>query len=390
VADTVAHYSGVQLCGAVWACPVCGPRIRQQRADELTQALGQWAAQHGTASVALLTLTVPHRQHHRLADVMATIRAGFAALTAGRFAQQLRADYGLAHHIKGWDATVNVGDDGHGWHPHLHVLLFLDAPLPAPQLDALRGTIYAKWRSTVTRRGWDAPTDAHGVHLEVARSRGKLADYVAKVALGDDDTTTTDATSSTSTTDATDTTAAVAPLAFEMARPDLKRAGRGGRSYGQLLADACKPLADADGVLDEAVDRDRALWREWERATAGVPSLRWSKGLRAAVRLADELTDDEVVAEEVGGAVVYRFDATTTDWQRVCRLRGARWAVLRAAEVGGTDAVAQLLHHIRTMGSLPAPPPAAAPPAPPAATPPPAAPTHPTATVARPALRLVA
>jgi hypothetical protein len=121
-----------------------------------------------------------------------------------------------------------------------------------------------------------------------------------------------------------------------------------------------------------------------------VPSLRWSKGLRAAVRLGEERTDDEVVAEEVGGAVVYRFDATTTDWQRVCRLRGARWAVLRAAEVGGTDAVAQLLHHIRTTGSLPAPPPAAAPPAPPAATPPPAAPTHPTATVARPALRLVA
>ena len=382
VADTVAHYSGVQLCGAVWTCPVCGPRIRQQRANDIAQALQRWTSRHGTASVALLTLTVPHGKHHRLADVMATVGAGFRSLTAGRFAQQLRADYGLAHHIKGWDVTVNVGDDGNGWHPHLHVLLFLDAPLAAAQLDALRAAVYAKWRATVTARGWDAPTAAHGVHLEVARSRGKLADYVAKVALGDDDTTASTTTTSTDT----DTAAAVAPLAFEMARGDLKRAGRAGRSYWQLLADACKPLADADGVLDEAVDRDRDLWREWERATAGVPSLRWSRGLRAAVRLGEELTDDEVVAEEVGGEVVYRFDASTDDWQRVCRLRGGRWAVLRAAEAGGTDAVAQLLHHIRTTGSIPAPP-AAPPAAAPAAAP--AAPTT-TGTVARPALRLAA
>jgi hypothetical protein len=84
--------------------------------------------------------------------------------------------------------------------------------------------------------------------------------------------------------------------------------------------------------------------------------------------------------------VVYRFDASTDDWQRVCRLRGGRWAVLRAAEAGGTDAVAQLLHHIRITGSIPAPP-AAPPAAAPAAAP--AAPTT-TGTVARPALRLAA
>lgn len=338
VQDAVAHFAQVQLCGAVWCCPVCAPRIRQLRAAEVSHALGWWMRQHGAGSVALLTLTVRHGRHHHLADLVPTVRAGFRALTAGRFAKQLRADYGLVHHIKGWDATFGPN----GPHPHLHVVLLLDAPLSDARIDALRRAIYAQWSRTVVARGLDAPTEQYGAHLDVARDVRRLSRYVGQVTSGegdDDDTAAMEA--------------GALAVAQEVARADLKAARREGhRSYWQLLADACRPLCDADGVLDEAVEADRDLWREWERATAGITALRWSPGLRAAVQLGAEVTDEQAVAVEVGGVTVYTF-ADHLDWQRVCRLRGARQAVLVAAEVGSTAGVEALLAHIRASGHLP-------------------------------------
>jgi hypothetical protein len=323
VRDGVAHFSAVQLCGAVWCCPVCGPRIRHQRAGEIAHALTAWATQHGPASVALLTLTVRHDARHALAQLMATVRAGFAALTAGRFGQRLRATYGVRHHIRAWDCTVGPN----GWHPHLHVVLLLDAPLPPAALAALRDDIYTRWATTATANGLAAPTREHGVDLEVARDATRLAHYVGQ-------------------------------LALELARTDIKEARRvGHRTMWQLLADACRPLADADGVLDEAVDADRERWRQWELVTAGKTAVRWSPGLRAAVALDAELSDDEAVAIEIGGDVVYTFERPD-DWRMVCRMRGARHAVLLAAERLGTDGVHQLLAVLRSTGAVPdAPPP---------------------------------
>src|SRR4051794_25115496 len=39
VLDGVAHVSGVKTCGLVWACPVCGPKIRHGRSIEVGAAL---------------------------------------------------------------------------------------------------------------------------------------------------------------------------------------------------------------------------------------------------------------------------------------------------------------------------------------------------------------
>jgi hypothetical protein len=128
-------------------------------------------------------------------------------------------------------------------------------------------------------------------------------------------------------------------LALEVTRGDLKVGKRSGqRTIFEILASAVRPLADADGVLDEEVERDRALWKEWEQGSAGIRAIRWSPGLREAVGLDTEQTDEEVVAEEVGGKTIYEFSGD--EWREVLRSR-SRAAVLRVAEEGGGEAVGQ-------------------------------------------------
>jgi hypothetical protein len=118
------------------------------------------------------------------------------------------------------------------------------------------------------------------------------------------------------------------PVALEVARGDLKSSTHlGHRTPWQVLADFAESGDCSD--LD--------LWRIWEKATDRVQAIRWSAGLRAAVALGEEETDEEVVEARVGGEVVYTF--SMEEWRLVCRKRGARAAVLTQAEEGGTLAV---------------------------------------------------
>jgi hypothetical protein len=130
------------------------------------------------------------------------------------------------------------------------------------------------------------------------------------------------------------------PIALEVARGDLKTASHTGhRTPWQILSDFA-----ATGDCN-----DLALWHEWEASTEGLHAIRWSNGLRGAVGLANELTDDEVVQAMVGGEVVYTF--TIPQWNRLCYTRGARGKALRLAEESGTLGVARFMEELATASS---------------------------------------
>jgi hypothetical protein len=125
------------------------------------------------------------------------------------------------------------------------------------------------------------------------------------------------------------------PIALEVARADLKTSSHAGhRTPWQLLADFA---ATGDCA-------DLALWHEWEHASEHVQAIRWSNGLRAKAGLGAECTDEEVVQAIVGGEVVYTF--AMAEWRLLCRTRGARAEVLRAAEEGGELSVRGFLREL--------------------------------------------
>lgn len=309
--EGIAHFTGLQLCGLVWVCPVCGPYLRQQRADELDRACAWWLDQHGVGSVMLLTLTLPHDQGDTLARTLDTVRQAFTALVAGRRWQDDKARFGLRHYVRAHDCTVGPN----GWHPHLHIVLMAERVLNADDLAELETRLYDRWVGAVVKNGLRRPSRSHGIQLQQARSLRDVARYVCQVVTGRED----------------ETPSTRRGLGFELARGDLKTGRRDGhRTPWEVLA----AFADT-GDLDEL-----ALWHEWEEATRGVQAIRWSAGLRDLVGVVEQ-TDDELRAAEIGGEVVYQL--RPGEWDLLCKTSGARPLVLDLAEDGGTVAVVRYL-----------------------------------------------
>lgn len=172
-----------------------------------------------------------------------------------------------------------------------------------------------RWANAIRRQGNRAPSPEHGISLEQARSRDDLSRYVCQVVAGDGERPI--------------------PVALEVARGDLKSSSHfGHRTPWQVLADF-----SATGESE-----DLTLWREWEKATRGIHAIRWSNGLRAEVGLTEALTDEEIVAVEIGGEVVYTF--SRREWSFVVRRRGALARVLDLAEEGGGELIAAFLSEV--------------------------------------------
>lgn len=348
-----AHWARVQLCGLVWTCPVCSPAIRQGRALELDRAARYWMdgqraadggawviAPHGTGSVALLTLTCHHDYGEALADVLADLRAVWRRMLSGESWRRLQERYGLAHWVRAYDVTHGErAQGGAGWHPHIHAVLFLDHCLTDDEVKGLEDALFSRWARYMTAKGRPKLHREAACKVERARSRRDVTRYVCQVIGESDDEGTGWG------------------LAQEAVRTDLKRSRHAGRrSPWELLEDAVQPDAlDEDAAAGAARRASaRALWQEYEQGTARAQAVRWSRGLRPLVGLAEQAgaeaeraADAEAVAVERGGVVVYecaglafRRGVIVDEWRALCQTRGARAAVLRIAEDAADDAAA--------------------------------------------------
>lgn len=91
------------------------------------------------------------------------------------------------------------------------------------------------------------------------------------------------------------------------------------------LLDRFVQTGDADAL---------ALWHEWERVSKGKCQVGWSKGLwECFAPEVEELTDDEVVAQELGTANddVLRMDAAA--WRDLVSVPGRMVELLERAEI---------------------------------------------------------
>lgn len=333
-ARAVAHWSRLQLCGRVWTCPVCSPRIRQARAAELDRACAWWmdgkggadhaagehgprwvVEPHGVGSVCLVTLTFPHAWGDRLASLWRTLRGYWRALLSGRAWVETRDRFDVRHWVRAYDLTTGAAS----WHPHVHAVFFTGRRLDDAEVQALGDALHRRAVTWFRGQGMKPPSRAHGVQVERARTRADVARYVCQV-IGEDVAEGT-----------------AWGLAQEAVRSDLKRSHHAGqRSPWQLLEDAARPFV---GVTPADVDAARALWREYERDTAGAQAVRWSDGWRRLLGWDEQRTADaeaegdaETVGLEVGGAVVYECDRGRQEWRALVATRSARAVALRLAE----------------------------------------------------------
>ncbi len=324
--NNVAGYAGVQRCSSLWSCPCCSARIRAERATDVHAAGVEHLRRGG--GLAFLTLTLPHDNTDALADTLDTVLAGWRHAQQGRAWREAKRRLGLRF-VRAVEVTHTRREDGgSGWHPHVHVLLFTDAPLGRDDAADLLGLVEARWGAYVVSRGFRRPREGGiGARLQLVEGRSEsgepdgLLAYLTKVQDGYGDAWN---------------------VGTELARGDLKS---GRRALSRTPFDLAQLAADGDPAA-------LVLWHEYEQATKGRRALHWSKGLRADLLPAEETPDDQVGELDGPAEVVASFPFDL--WRAVCRA-GIGALLLDLAEAREDEQVRRVVDGLARTLPLPQP-----------------------------------
>jgi hypothetical protein len=270
-----AHVTGIRRCGSSWACALCAPVIRQRRAGDIDQGLGGHLDRGGGA--LFVTLTMRHGRRDDLADRLGVVAESLRLLLQGSGWVRRRDRLGYMGSIKAVEVTWG---EANGWHPHAHIVFVFDRPIVEADRADLEAWLYGRWAAICEARGFGTPSLAHGIDVRQITTAGDLAGYLTKVDGG------------------------WGP-GFEMARPDLKR------SHGDRLV----PVQFLERLVATGEKRWASLWLEYERATFGRASIKWSPGLRAALLPdVDELSDVEAASAEGVDVTLLRALIPAAHW----------------------------------------------------------------------------
>jgi len=284
-----ASWRGIMSCNCR-SCIHCGTRLAQRDA-ELIEALVQV---HGYQRTAMATFTIRHWQRCKIERLRKGLVLSFRRMMQHREWREHPA-LGKVDMVRALEVTL-MGE--HGPHPHLHVLLLLEAAeVGDAELAALQSFLAELWRDTVDRVMGRAfrPTLEHGVDV----TRCRRADYLSK-------------------------------LGFEVTdAAHVKRSHNvTGKSYWQVVE-------EWDG---QDVDDPQALAiREYIEGMHGAKIVTWSRALK---KRAEKILDKPKPEERERASL---FPEEWDQFRNLCTDEGvdARAAVLTVAEhapVGQVDA----------------------------------------------------
>ena len=306
-----AFYGGLIACGLVWLCPVCAPKVQAVRAAEVAGAIDYWLSCGGI--VELVTFTVPHHRHQRLAELDKGVRDAYRSMTGSRGYRELMTELEVLGTIVAPEVTWGAET---GWHPHLHVLRFRRNVGPGGRKDARASAspdsaLFELWRSSVVRAGLETPS-IKGFSVQ---NGNKAAEYVAKMA----------------------TEAYTWGTHDELVRSHTKKGREGRYTPFDFLRQS---VAEVEGSW-------RSLWRDYAAVYRGRRQLRWSPGLKDFLGASEGRTDEEVAAS-LGEQFWLLATLSDADWSML-RAAGARarGELLQVAELHGSEGVQRYLDALR-------------------------------------------
>jgi hypothetical protein len=301
----VVGLAGLASCGSVWADPVCNAKIMARRSLEIGAAVALWQSQGG--QVALHTFTMRHRAGQPLGTLWDALQGAWARATTGTSWYRDRAAHGLA----GWLRVVEVTVGRNGWHVHVHALLLLRGKATPGTVSALHRSMVGRWSRGLVAAGLSAPLMAgQDARLISGPADSELARYFTK---------------------SVDQGRAMG-LELTQSQGKRSRSAHGTETPWTLIDRVSSGDADA---LD--------LWHEWERGSKGRRQITWSQGARDLLRIGVEVTDEEIVAEELGSKHDDLVLLPKDSWAVLVRAPWMVFALLAAAKAGGSRAAADLL-----------------------------------------------
>jgi len=292
----VVGFAGLASCGNIWLCPVCNAKVMARRSLEIGVALS-WAQREGF-NMLWGSLTVRHNAQSDLKQLLDLQRKAWRGVINSKFWKAANATETTEHvhtrvcgpqcdrkqsiiltnqpgrigYIRASELTIGKN----GWHPHFHPLIFWRGTRAAAQ--AFADKVVAEWVYQVERHGGEAREEG-GQQLRVISSKVQfesIGDYVMKQTF--------------------DHSAIAMELVWSQNKTGWVTKGRAAKTepHWSLLA----KIALGPGSHIAEVDR-------WAQLEDGIPFHRmisWSRGLREFAQLGTEVSDEEIVAEEVGTA----------------------------------------------------------------------------------------
>lgn len=284
---------GVMLCSSPWACPICAPRIRAVRGEELKKLV----AWHGAERTMMATFTVRHGAGDDLGKVRQGVANAYRRMTRGEPWQRFCRANGLEGSVRAMEVTFGWLN---GFHPHLHQLLLV---MGAAALWKWLPWLRERWRKAVIAEMGEefAPSDERGVTLTTATD----GTYLSKMGVAWMEIT--DAVMS-------------------------KGAKNGNLQAWDVAALAIEELeAGEPGPYSQ-------VWRQYAEGMVGARYLTWSHGLKAKAKV-DEVSDDAAARREGEGAGTKLAEIPTEKWALVLAVPdGENW-IIRCAVRGGQEMV---------------------------------------------------
>jgi hypothetical protein len=238
-----AYFDGIITCKSIWICPVCAQRIISQRLDDLKDALGS-----GYKAV-MVTATLRHDPSDRLCDLLRSLKDAIRKLKSGRWWGDYKDRHGVVAYVSSYEITPGV----YGWHPHVHMLLFLDRD--HPDVDLMWSEIVSRYIYLVDRGGGYASRH-HAV--DVTRAGSDAGQYLVKHVFVDDG------------------------LVSEMGSTNTKDGrGSGSKTFWDLVF--------LSKYFSYAVD----LVKEYANATYRLQSFIWSRGAKDLFGIKDQKDCDD-------------------------------------------------------------------------------------------------
>jgi hypothetical protein len=281
-------YRKLETCASVWMCPVCAAKISEKRRSELATGISNWHDQSG--SVVMMTITVQHNLKTPFKKTLAELQTAYESFLRSKPVKRLLDQMGVVGRIRALETTYGEN----GWHPHFHVLMFVNSD--DKQLLRFENALLNEWKVVCKRKGMSTP-NGHGLKLH---DGSYAAAYVSKWGLESEMTKGHIKKSKTG----------YSP--FDLARFDLG-----------LYAGAAKPLSPGQA---------RMLFREYAHCMKGKRQLVWSDGLRDLLGLKVEKSDKELV-DEVEDLEVLFVSIPLAMWKIIIR-EEQRGQVLESCKLG--------------------------------------------------------
>jgi len=274
------HFDGIMACGSVWLCPICSPRIAQERRRELENA-----SKRKNFFPVMATATLQHERGDALSNLLQVLNESLKKMKSGRAWQRFSEKYCIRAFVSAHETRYSKKA---GWHPHKHIVFFLEKPV---NIDEFKREIVAIYTRRVEKSGGYA-SEFHS--MDVRAGSDAFEKYITK-----DD------------------------VPFELLGEYYKTSNY---SYSPW------ELAVMAGEGDEQA---RMLYLEYAKATHGKKQFVYSHGGKKVLGI-DEKTDEQLVNEQPESVEITRIPRAS--WLVVLR-EEKQAVVLRIAEQGGKNQV---------------------------------------------------